>query len=274
MAKKYTRAHLRRVTPLPTLIAVFPPADGATNFARDDALMERARTTGETLLRVYEWATPTLSFGRNERVAGRFDPARIHAAGVAAVRRPTGGRALLHSRELTYAIAGPVHPSETLGATYARIAALLASAVNRLGVPAEVARGLTTLSPGDGAPCFAQPVAGEIVVEGRKLIASAQFRDGTAYLQHGSLLIDDDQARLGALVASGYTLPAVPPPATLRGVLGRAPTGEEFAGALAASIGAAGIGLPRIVGPTTLIPEELSAARVQHYRDAAWTWRR
>ena len=110
------------MTGTPTLLAVSPPADGAMNFARDDTLREQARTAAGELIRLYSWEHPVVSFGRNEHTAGRFDPERLREAGLEAIRRPTGGRALLHHRELTYAIAGPATADATLRSTYDRLA--------------------------------------------------------------------------------------------------------------------------------------------------------
>ena len=83
-------------------------ADGVTNMATDVALLEHARRTGETTLRVYAWSRPTLSLGRHERARGLFATDVLHADGVDVVRRPTGGRALLHHREVTYSVTAPI----------------------------------------------------------------------------------------------------------------------------------------------------------------------
>jgi lipoate-protein ligase A len=96
--------------------------DGAEQMALDSGLMDRARQTGETVLRVYRWTRPTLSFGRHETVAGHFDRARLAAAGVDAVRRPTGGRVLLHDREVTYSVTAPIAADESLRVSYSHCA--------------------------------------------------------------------------------------------------------------------------------------------------------
>src|SRR4051812_24142451 len=98
--------------------------------------MHRASGMGTNLIRLYTWERPVVSFGRNERVVGRFDPARIANAGFDVARRPTGGRALLHNRELTYAVAGPANANDTLHATYERLSAVLMDTLRRLGVDA------------------------------------------------------------------------------------------------------------------------------------------
>src|SRR5512142_1385967 len=95
-------------------LLVTPPAPGAENMAVDEALMDRARTSGEGVLRMYGWSAPTLSLGRNQIAKGRYDLARAAAEGIGIVRRPTGGRALLHHREITYSVTAPVQFGTTL----------------------------------------------------------------------------------------------------------------------------------------------------------------
>ena len=240
-------------------------------MALDDALLARARRTGEAVLRTYAWAVPTLSFGRNQRARGLYDPNALRAAGVAVIRRPTGGRALLHHREVTYSVTAPSGAGESGVHLYERINALLASALGTLGVPVVVAAPSRRAAAPTGLPCFAEPSAGELTHDGRKLVGSAQYREDGAVLQHGSILVDDDQARIPALMLAPAS--RVPPPATLRAILGRAPSVGEVHDALANA-------LSRMHG-TAALPLDLDPATrgtadrlADHYRDAAWTWRR
>ena len=73
----------------------------------DVSLLDRARSSGECVMRIYEWSRPTLSLGRNQAARGHYDLERARAAGIDFVRRPTGGRAVLHHRELTYSVTAP-----------------------------------------------------------------------------------------------------------------------------------------------------------------------
>ena len=157
-------------------------ADGATNMATDAALMAQARRTGGGTFRVYAWDRPTLSLGRHERARDRFDPDRIAAHGVGVVRRPTGGRALLHDGEVTYSVTAPVG-SLSLGESYAVINALLLDALARLGVRATVAAAARRPLRPEGAACFAEPSDGELTVGGAKLVGSAQLREDGALLE-------------------------------------------------------------------------------------------
>ncbi len=86
---------------------VTPPADGAENMARDEALMRWSAATGHAAFRVYGWSSPTLSLGRNQRARGCYNLDAASGRGIGIVRRPTGGRALLHHREITYSAALP-----------------------------------------------------------------------------------------------------------------------------------------------------------------------
>jgi lipoate-protein ligase A len=248
-----------------------PPLTGAANMALDTSLVDRARRTGEATLRVYAWSNPTLSFGRNQRTAGYYAAERLRARGVDAVRRPTGGRALLHDREVTYAVAAPETAGEPLRESYARINRLLLAALRALGVDAHVARPAGRAPLPDGAPCFETPTGGELVLDGAKLVGSAQWREGGALLQHGSILVQDDQSRLGAL--SSRALPPVPRPATLHAALGRSPSVDEVAEAL---FGAVRTLEDPEAAPLTLDDELLAEAGrwEARYLDDRWTWRR
>jgi lipoyl(octanoyl) transferase len=247
-----------------------PPLDGPDNMALDEALMARARRSGETVLRTYAWSRPTLSLGRNQRARGAYDDDALRGAGVAVVRRPTGGRALLHHREVTYSVTMPLG-GETPARAYERINTLLVDALALLGVPAMIARPAGRAAAPSDRPCFDEPSAGELVAGGRKLVGSAQWCEGGALLQHGSILVDDDQGSLGAFMTA--RAPAAPGPATLRNLLGRAPAAQEVHESIARAVEARS-GLP----PQTLELDPLTrddARRLaDRYRDAEWTWRR
>ena len=173
-------------------------------MAFDLALLDRARVTGEAVWRCYSWSRPTVSFGRNETVLGRFDARSLSHAGLDAVRRPTGGRALLHSREVTYSVTTPIADTLPWRAAYAAINTVLLRALHSLGVDATLVPSAhaDAVRP-DGPVCFDRPAAGEIVVDGAKLVGSAVWRERGAYLQHGSILLHDDQSLLAnAMIAA------------------------------------------------------------------------
>lgn len=243
--------------------------DGATNMAVDHALLDRAGQTGEAVFRIYAWSRPTLSLGMHERARVSMDALAV--AGVDVVRRPTGGRALLHDHEVTYSVTAPAHGLE-LGGSYRAINGLLLDALSRLGVHAAEAPRRGRASPPDGATCFSEPNVGELIFDGRKLVGSAQRRDAGALLQHGSILLEDDQARIAALRGDSAPPAPVAAAASLRGALGRPVVYAEVRDALLAALRAS-----LDAEPTALDPAEISrdvAGHVPTYRDTAWTWRR
>ena len=276
-----------------------PALDGATNMALDDALLGHARRSGDLVVRAYTWARPTLSFGRHQRARGVYAEERAAAHGIDIVRRPTGGRAVLHARELTYSVAARTDvlaiSGAPLGAAYARITAMIADALDRLGVDVACATPPGRARRPDGAPCFDAPAAGELVATTpadpdsppRKLVGSAQWREDGALLQHGSILIDDDQALLAC--CANAPLGPMTPPATLRELLGRPIAADETADALfsAADRLAAALGTTvdhastecvDVDGLTSALDDPAIADEVARllprYCDPAWTWRR
>lgn len=235
-------------------------------MACDVGLMDRARETGEAVLRVYSWSEPTLSFGRNQRTA-EYDRGKLGGSKLAVVRRPTGGRAILHHHEITYSVTAPASRSGSVAADYAWIHVLLRQALKNLGVDAEIAARGAREAPPDANPCFANASAGEITVASRKLVGSAQYREDGALLQHGSVLVSDDQGTIAQLAGR----PPAEPPATLQEALGRAPQPAELLDSVAAALGEAG------VEPTQLHQSELWRFTVPHlatFADPQWTWRR
>jgi lipoyl(octanoyl) transferase len=126
-------------------------------------------------------------------------------------------------------------------------------------------------APPGMSPCFNEPSAGELVFEGRKLAGSAQWRSDGSMLQHGSILVGDDQSILSTLTIA--EAPQIPPPATLAEVLGRIPSVEEIAAALRSALEAEEGHVPAPLE----IDDELrarTATLVVRYLDDAWTWRR
>ncbi|HKJ02543.1 MAG TPA: hypothetical protein VJ997_08815, partial [Longimicrobiales bacterium] len=191
------------------------PRTGSRNMAVDHALA-RCLRAGEGVLRFYAWSRPTISFGRNEPAKGVYDPQAAAREGLGLVRRPTGGRAVLHAGEVTYCAVLPVRALGGLRSAYVRINEGLVHGLRALGVAAEVSRGGAVVGP-DAGPCFQVPAPGEVTLGGRKLVGSAQVRMGEAILQHGSLILDGDQAPLARV---GGGLEDLTPPATLAAVLG------------------------------------------------------
>lgn len=183
-------------------------ADGATNMAVDEALLLGVgRGSSPPTVRVYSWEPPTVSTGRSQDLTRELDLAACAARGFGIVRRPTGGRAVLHSGELTYAVAAPSgRPplGSTIQETYRAIADALLEGLRLLGVDADLERvgtGASREGRGPSAPCFVSSGRFEVVVGGRKLVGSAQRRGGRGVLQHGSLLTDGTHAEIAGVLA-------------------------------------------------------------------------
>ena len=240
---------------------------GAHNMALDHALAMSARR-GDGVLRLYSWTSKTVSFGRHEPVNGVYDRSTADSAGIGFVRRPTGGRAVLHGAELTY---GVVLPDRTYGGpkgVYTKIHEGLAHGLNQVGVEAEVAAGGVVLTP-DSGPCFQVPAPGEVVVAGQKLVGSAQVRIGNALLQHGSIILDGDQSELNLLNSTDDRVPA---PATLRALVGEVSTwdlAEAITGGLQVALGGEWTEGEYRSGEV----EEAEWLETERYGNDEWTWR-
>ena len=247
-----------------------PPAGGTYNMALDEALMRRAARTGDAVFRVYSWSAPVISLGRNQRARGCYDEGEARRRGIRFVRRPTGGRALLHHHEVTYSATLPAGTPAEARAAYEFLTCVLLAALGRLGIPATRPSRAVAIPPGL-RPCFDIPAAHEIAVAGRKLVGSAQWRHAGALLQHGSILIRDDQGVVGALLR-GSSEPT-PGAATLADSLGREPTVADVARPLLQSLEeATGGPVQPWAFEDAVESDTLALQRV--YEDEAWTWRR
>lgn len=163
-----------------------PLRDAAGQMEADLAILGAVAAGREPALRLYRWAPPALSLGRFQPETDVDDDACARL-GVEVVRRPSGGRALLHGADLTYAVALP-RPQGAAGrvsTVYELVAGALVAGLARLGVVAAVAR-----HDGPAGPvCFAGQQGADLRVGDRKLCGSAQARRDGAVLQHGSILL-------------------------------------------------------------------------------------
>lgn len=167
-------------------------------MAVDETLVAscRRRTRGPTL-RVYGWNRPAISVGYFQHPDRIVDLDRCREAGIPVVKRTTGGRAVYHHHEVTYSVTAPVpHPAfpPTIRGTYEAIARALEAALSNVGVPAQRRDSDPDRSRhGRGSPlCFDATSRNEIAIRGKKVIGSAQRRWPTAFLQHGSILLQVD----------------------------------------------------------------------------------
>lgn len=268
---------------------VYPPAawrlivdgeaDGATNMAVDEAILSAVvEGASPPTLRLYAWSPPCLSLGRNQPLADA-DLAACCAGGVDVVRRPSGGRAILHTDELTYSAALRQDDPRAEGGivqSYRRLSEGLLVGLQDLSVAAVQAVGRRAATQGPTAVCFEAPSDYEITVQGRKLVGSAQWRGRGGVLQHGTLPLHGDLARiLDYLALSGAEREQQRPciherAATLEEALGHLLPFAQVAQALAD-------GLAQALN-LTLAPGELSereralAAQLRRSRYAAADW--
>jgi lipoyl(octanoyl) transferase len=240
---------------------------GWQNMAIDQALLDRAGA-GERWLRLYRWAPHCLSFGRHEPALRRYDRSKIGELGLDVVRRPTGGRAVWHAEELTYALALPHAALGGLRQAYEEVHRLVLAALRMLGARADMAPVRRTAGI-DAGSCFASPAGGEILIGGRKVVGSAQLREGAGLLQHGSILLSGLQTAVHDVTLGGGP-PDLSTP--LAEAIGRSPDIREVAEAVA------GAAADRWGGTweRTPVSAELLAGAARHearFRSPEWTWR-
>jgi lipoate-protein ligase A len=240
---------------------------GWQNMAIDQALLDRAGR-GERWLRLYRWLPHCLSFGRHEPARRRYDCTRIRDLGLDVVRRPTGGRAVWHAEELTYALAVPSAAFGGVRQAYQEIHRMLISALRLLGVEAQLA-GERRASRIDAGACFSSPAGGEILVRGRKAVGSAQLREGGALLQHGSILLAGRQALVHELTV-GSAAPDLAGPILEPGRDSPDPARVADAVATAASKRWGG-DWRRAAMPDCPVGE--ARRHEMRFRSADWTWR-
>lgn len=177
-----------------------PPARGAWNMAVDEALLEgMTLPNAQPVLRLYAWQPACLSLGYAQPYADVDYPA-LAAMGWDMVRRPTGGRAILHTDELTYSVIGPHEDPRLAGGvleSYQRISAALLVALLSLKIPVQ-AQPLPAAANGaaKGPVCFEVPSNYEITAGGKKLVGSAQARRREGVLQHGTFPLYGDLTRI------------------------------------------------------------------------------
>lgn len=237
-------------------------------MALDQALLDEVERRGEVAyLRLYRWRPACLSLGRHEPALARYDREHIARLGIDVVRRPTGGRAVWHDDEVTYAVAAPVDALGCLRDSYRAIHQRLARALRTLGVDAALASPRHRPAPLAAGACFAQPVGGEVLAQGRKVVGSAQVRQGSAFLQHGSILLGGSQDLVAQVSRTGASRSNA---TTLSDALGRRVDFDEVASAIAQTW------LAGDEAWSTADPHDppRSSLSLTVFADAAWTWRR
>lgn len=248
-----------------------PAADGPANMAADELLAEEAVRRECLVIRVYAWSEPTVSLGAFQPFAEAESCVAI--AGLPIVRRPSGGGAIIHGTDLTYAAAVPKgHPwGGTPQALYDGMHAAMVDVLSELGFDARLHAPSSDDPPADALLCFSRRSTGDVVVRhgdapAAKVMGSAQRRLGTAVLQHGSLLLTSCPRVEAAARHAGLAELAAGPVSWTPGSLA-----ERW--------------IARIAETSRLSPERQSTAftadlgdqatvRAAHFRDPRWTGRR
>ena len=185
--------------------------DGEANMAVDAELLASVESAEEprTVLRFYSWIRPTISLGRNQKPEKAVDLNVCREEGIEVVRRPTGGRAVLHDDELTYAVVSndlSYFADGSIYETYRVISEGLSAGYGSLGVKTLLApdtRRMGSSRNGSDYPCFVSPSRYELMVDGRKIVGSAQRRLRRSFLQHGSMPITCNRELLARATCLG-----------------------------------------------------------------------
>jgi lipoate-protein ligase A len=254
-------------------------SDGATNMAMDEAIM-LAVAAGKSppTLRFYGWSPPCVSVGYAQSLDQEVDLGACRRHGYTWVRRPTGGRAVLHVDELTYSVIAPLSEPRVRGdilTSYRRLSHGLLAGLRLLGCEAVQANPLPAGGPSASAACFDVPSAYEILASGRKLVGSAQARRRRVILQHGAIPLEGDVARIGdVLVLSSQERQMLrrklsSKATTLEAALGRKVSFHECAEALRAGFAQA---LNLALQPGELLSDEQVAMELLRAKHQKREW--
>lgn len=252
------------------------PGPGSWNLALDEAIFHSVRTgAAPPTLRLYRWSAPALSIGYAQSLDRDVDLAACRALGIAVIRRITGGRAVLHDAEVTYSVAVPAGLpgfGTGLDQAYRLVAAGLIAGLRLLGLPAAV----TSSGPRDPsrphrhAACFATTARHEIALAGRKLVGSAQRREGGAFLQHGSILLESHDELLGRVLRGHPAMKTAAGMTGLADILPLRPAPETVGAAI---VGGCAVSWDACFVPGDIGPAEEQAARAleaSRYRSEDW----
>lgn len=198
------------------------PLKGAFNMAVDEFLFMSAEGAKRTFLRFYQWERPTASLGATQNVEKVIDLDFCRHHGLDVVRRITGGKLVLHHREITYSICSSDEATftPTLAGSYKLISRALLRGLEKMGIRPSPAEQAPPFYAKSDLPCFSYPARDEIEVDGKKIVGSAQKRTGTRFLQHGSIPLAHDEGLLKAVSLRGAD-PAEIRMTSLSEVLGR-----------------------------------------------------
>jgi len=253
----------------------------ARNMAVDEALFNSISRGAPPVLRTYAWEPPGVSLGYAQPIDRGVNRDAIRARGYGLVRRPTGGRAIIHHHELTYSVAlrtDDLSAGDSVLKSYREISRGIEAGLELLGIPARLPRKKRQAIKHKDLPsvCFAASLGGDMEVDGRKIVGSAQMRRSGVILQHGSIPFRLDEPEHVAILAGGAGAGESLSRAAvgIEDALGRKVCADEVANALVQGfIDAFGIGFE----PVELTPEELADADAlerEKYATNEWTLNR
>jgi lipoate-protein ligase A len=257
-------------------------SDGAMNMAIDEAIMlSVAKNQSPPTLRFYRWEPPCVSVGYSQSIRHEIDLERCRERGYTWVRRPTGGRALLHIDELTYSVVAPQEEPRVAGdiiTSYRGLSLGLVEGLRTLhGGVVQADRIETGKEAEKSAACFDLPSHYEVTAYGKKLIGSAQVRKNGVVLQHGALPLEGDVSRLVDVLALQE-----PDRVTLRGklleraialdeVVGRVVPFNEVAKALTVGFSRA-LNINFTTGKLIPFEREMAKRLIIRYTGDEWTF--
>lgn len=174
------------------------PLKGSWNMAVDEFLFRSLGEKPKTYLRFYMWKKATVSLGYSQKIQNVLDVDYCRKKGIDIVRRMTGGKLVLHHKEVTYSVSSSDYEifTSTLADSYRRISEALMRGLEMMSLYPVLAEEPPSLYARGNLPCFSYPARNEVEVEGKKIIGSAQKRVGSRFIQHGSIPLEDDEELL------------------------------------------------------------------------------
>jgi len=179
------------------------PLPGSWNMAVDDFLFQSLSEEPQTYLRFYRWERPTASLGYSQSIRRVVDVEYCRKNKIDIVRRMTGGKLVLHHKEVTYSLCSSDSKvfTSTLMDSYRLISEALMRGFEKMGLRPSLADAPPDSYVKGNQPCFSYPARDEIEVQGKKIVGSAQKRTGSKFIQHGSIPLEEDQGLLESVSA-------------------------------------------------------------------------
>jgi len=258
-----------------SLIIETNPLRGSWNMAVDEYVYSRSLMENRTFLRFYQWERPTASLGYSQDAEKASDLEFCRDHGIEVVRRMTGGKLVLHYKELTYSVASSDEEAftSTVRESYRLISRALLKGLETMGLAARLAPSSPPSYIRGTMPCFAFPARDEIEIDGRKIVGSAQKRSGASFIQHGSIPLEKDEDLLKSVARSDSDDGRVSM-TSLEEALGRTVPFEWAAQQFARGFSDFfGVKLePFVMNPSDL--EAVAGIEAERYGNEAWTLKR